>query len=83
MANPDASSPPLPKPGLPQPTVRSHIAYMLLSGLAIMVMFSLLRLALLAYNREMILTTPFRPSSKRSATVCASTCASPPTFSCR
>ncbi len=58
MANPDASSPPLAKPRLPQPTVRSHIAYMLLSGLAIMVMLSLLRLALLAYNREMILTTP-------------------------
>ncbi|WP_213876462.1 LTA synthase family protein [Pseudomonas sp. dw_358] len=41
-----------------QPTVKSHLAYMLLSGVAIMLLLSLLRLALLAYNREMILTTP-------------------------
>jgi phosphoglycerol transferase MdoB-like AlkP superfamily enzyme len=58
MATPDALQKPPAKRRLPQPTVRSHVAYMLLSGLAIMVMLSLLRLALLAYNREMILTTP-------------------------
>lgn len=58
MATPDALQKPSAKKRLPHPTVRSHVAYMLLSGLAIMVMLSLLRLALLAYNREMILTTP-------------------------
>jgi phosphoglycerol transferase MdoB-like AlkP superfamily enzyme len=41
-----------------QPTVKSHLAYTLLSGVAIMLLLSLLRLALLAYNREMILDTP-------------------------
>ncbi len=42
----------------PQPTVKSHLAYILLSGVAMMVLLSLLRLALLIYNREMILDTP-------------------------
>jgi phosphoglycerol transferase MdoB-like AlkP superfamily enzyme len=41
-----------------QPTVKSHLAYTLLCGLTIMVILSLLRLALLIYNREMILDTP-------------------------
>ncbi|WP_407315726.1 LTA synthase family protein [Pseudomonas sp. nanlin1] len=41
-----------------QPTVKSHLAYTLLSGLAIMLMLSLVRLALLVYNREMIGDTP-------------------------
>lgn len=57
MANTDALGQ---KRGLirPLPTVKSHLAYMLFSGMAIMLLLSLLRLALLAYNREMILSTP-------------------------
>jgi phosphoglycerol transferase MdoB-like AlkP superfamily enzyme len=58
MATTDAlSQRPSPK-GRLQPTVKSHLAYTLLSGLAIMLMLSGLRLALLAYNREMIGNTP-------------------------
>lgn len=38
--------------------VKSHLAYMLLCGLALMTMYSLLRAGLLAYNREMIGDTP-------------------------
>jgi phosphoglycerol transferase MdoB-like AlkP superfamily enzyme len=41
-----------------QPTVKSHLAYTLLSALVLMVMYSLLRVALLVYNREMIGDTP-------------------------
>ncbi|MDY7559809.1 LTA synthase family protein [Pseudomonas sp. 10B1] len=41
-----------------QPTVKSHLAYTLLSGIVLMVMYSLLRIALLVYNRQMIGTTP-------------------------
>jgi phosphoglycerol transferase MdoB-like AlkP superfamily enzyme len=41
-----------------QPSVKSHIAYLCLSALAMMVLLTLLRAALLAYNREMILDTP-------------------------
>ncbi|WP_397448874.1 LTA synthase family protein [Pseudomonas sp. NA-150] len=40
-----------------QPTVKSHLAYTLLSGVILMVMYSLLRVALLVYNREMIGST--------------------------
>ena len=58
MATTDALSQ-RPRPqGRLQPTVKSHLAYTLLSGLAIMLMLSGLRLALLAYNREMIGNTP-------------------------
>ncbi|WP_268800546.1 LTA synthase family protein [Pseudomonas huanghezhanensis] len=42
----------------PQPTVRSHLAYTLLSGLVLMVLYTLLRVALLVYNREGIGETP-------------------------
>lgn len=41
-----------------QPTVKSHLAFTLLCALVMMVMFTLLRVALLVYNREMILDTP-------------------------
>ena len=41
-----------------QPTVKSHLAYTLLSGLVLMVLYTLLRIALLVYNREMIGDTP-------------------------
>ena len=41
-----------------QPTVKSHLAFTLLCALIMMVMFTLLRVALLVYNREMILDTP-------------------------
>ncbi|MBC3951680.1 LTA synthase family protein [Pseudomonas folii] len=41
-----------------QPTVKSHLAYTLLSALVLMVMYTLLRVALLVYNREMIGDTP-------------------------
>ncbi|WP_122712751.1 LTA synthase family protein [Pseudomonas viridiflava] len=43
---------------LQNPTVKSHLAYTLLSGLALMVMYTLLRIGLLVYNREMIGDTP-------------------------
>jgi phosphoglycerol transferase MdoB-like AlkP superfamily enzyme len=41
-----------------QPTVKSHLAYTLLCGVILMVMYSLLRVALLVYNRAMIGNTP-------------------------
>lgn len=40
------------------PTLKSHLAYTLLSGLVIMLMLSLVRLALLIYNSDMIGDTP-------------------------
>jgi phosphoglycerol transferase MdoB-like AlkP superfamily enzyme len=58
MATPDALSQKQPARGKLQPNVKSHLAYTLLSGLAIMLMLSGLRLALLWYNREMIGDTP-------------------------
>jgi phosphoglycerol transferase MdoB-like AlkP superfamily enzyme len=58
MATPDALSQKQAARGMLQPTVKSHLAYTLLSGLAIMLMLSGLRLALLMYNREMIGDTP-------------------------
>jgi phosphoglycerol transferase MdoB-like AlkP superfamily enzyme len=41
-----------------QPTVKSHLAFLALSALALMLLYSLLRVALLAYNRELIGDTP-------------------------
>ncbi len=41
------------------PTLRSHLAYTLLSGLMIMLMLSLVRLALLLYNGDMVGQTPW------------------------
>ena len=41
------------------PTLKSHLAYTLLSGLVIMLMLSLVRLALLAYNNDMVGDTPY------------------------
>ena len=58
MANPDALNQQRSSARLLQPTVKSHLAYTLLCALVMMVMFSALRLALLVYNREMILDTP-------------------------
>ncbi|MCF4995027.1 sulfatase-like hydrolase/transferase [Pseudomonas syringae] len=58
MANPDALNQQRASNRLLQPTVKSHLAYTLLCALIMMVMFSVLRLALLVYNREMILDTP-------------------------
>ncbi|SDT45334.1 LTA synthase family protein [Pseudomonas prosekii] len=58
MANPDALNQQRASSRLLQPTVKSHLAYTLLCALVMMVMFSLLRLALLVYNRAMILDTP-------------------------
>ncbi|VVP40290.1 Phosphoglycerol transferase I [Pseudomonas fluorescens] len=58
MANPDALSQQRASSRLLQPTVKSHLAYTLLCALVMMVMFTLLRVALLVYNREMILDTP-------------------------
>ncbi|KPA89044.1 phosphoglycerol transferase family protein, alkaline phosphatase superfamily [Pseudomonas asplenii] len=58
MANPDALSTQRSSTRLPQPSVKSHLAYTLLCALIMMVMFTLLRVALLVYNREMILDTP-------------------------
>ncbi|VVN28444.1 hypothetical protein PS662_04744 [Pseudomonas fluorescens] len=58
MAIPDALNQQRASSRLLQPTVKSHLAYTLLCALVMMVMFSLLRVALLVYNREMILDTP-------------------------
>ncbi|MGF6113731.1 LTA synthase family protein [Pseudomonas frederiksbergensis] len=58
MANPDALNQQRASSRLLQPTVKSHLAYTLLCALVMMVMFSLLRVALLVYNRAMILDTP-------------------------
>ncbi|KAF2390957.1 MULTISPECIES: LTA synthase family protein [Pseudomonas] len=58
MANPDALNQQRASNRLLQPTVKSHLAYTLLCALVMMVMFSLLRVALLVYNRSMILDTP-------------------------
>jgi phosphoglycerol transferase MdoB-like AlkP superfamily enzyme len=58
MATTDAMSHKHASPRSLQPTVKSHLAYTLLSGLVLMVMYSLLRVALLVYNREMIGDTP-------------------------
>ncbi|MFJ2539107.1 MULTISPECIES: LTA synthase family protein [unclassified Pseudomonas] len=58
MAIPDALNQQRASARLLQPTVKSHLAYTLLCALVMMVMFSVLRLALLVYNREMILDTP-------------------------
>ncbi|WP_288101201.1 MULTISPECIES: LTA synthase family protein [Pseudomonas] len=58
MAIPDALNQQRASSRLLQPTVKSHLAYTLLCALVMMVMFSALRVALLVYNREMILSTP-------------------------
>ena len=58
MANPDALRQPNAGTRVLQPTVKSHLAFTLLCALVMMVMFTLLRVALLVYNREMILDTP-------------------------
>ena len=58
MAIPDALNRQRATHRLLQPTVKSHLAYTLLCVLVMMVMLSLLRLALLVYNSEMILDTP-------------------------
>jgi len=58
MAIPDALNQQRASSRLLQPTVKSHLAYTLLCALVMMVMFSLLRIALLVYNRSMILDTP-------------------------
>lgn len=58
MANPDALKQQNAAKRVLQPTVKSHLAFTLLSALIMMLMFTLLRVALLVYNREMILDTP-------------------------
>ncbi|MNO40234.1 Lipoteichoic acid synthase 1 [compost metagenome] len=58
MATTDALSQQRASSRLLQPTVKSHLAYTLLCALVIMAMLSLLRLALLVYNSEMINDTP-------------------------
>ena len=58
MANPDAPRQQHAATRMLQPTVKSHLAFTLLCALIMMVMFTLLRVALLVYNREMILDTP-------------------------
>ena len=58
MANPDAPSQQHAASRVLQPTVKSHLAFTLLCALIMMLMFTLLRVALLVYNREMILDTP-------------------------
>lgn len=58
MANPDALKQPAPSRTF-SPTLTSHLAYTLLSGLTIMLMLSLVRLGLLIYNSAMIGETPY------------------------
>ena len=58
MAIPDAPKQQHATTRVLQPTVKSHLAFTLLCALIMMVMFTLLRVALLVYNREMILDTP-------------------------
>ena len=58
MAIPDAPKQQHAATRMLQPTVKSHLAFTLLCALIMMVMFTLLRVALLVYNREMILDTP-------------------------
>ena len=58
MANPDAPKQQHAAMRMLQPTVKSHLAFTLLCALIMMLMFTLLRVALLVYNREMILDTP-------------------------
>ncbi|MFJ4145301.1 LTA synthase family protein [Pseudomonas sp. NPDC089734] len=58
MANTDAQIHRQALSRLQPPNVKSHLAYILLSGLALMVMYTLLRIGLLVYNREMIGSTP-------------------------
>jgi phosphoglycerol transferase MdoB-like AlkP superfamily enzyme len=41
-----------------QPSLKSHLAFTFLSALTLMLMYSLLRVALLVYNRELIGDTP-------------------------
>ncbi|MBT8766535.1 LTA synthase family protein [Metapseudomonas boanensis] len=50
------SRPTLARQGIP--TVKGHLTFTLLSAAALMVMYSLLRLALLVYNRELIGDSP-------------------------
>ncbi|MFQ6575686.1 LTA synthase family protein [Pseudomonas sp. UM16] len=58
MANTDALSEQRAASRPLQPTLKSHLAYTLLCGLVIMIMLSLVRLALLIYNSDMIGDTP-------------------------
>lgn len=58
MQQPDAKRPANPGRRPIQPTIASHLAFTLGSALALLVMFALLRLALLAYNHESIGDTP-------------------------
>lgn len=58
MANTDAPRQQHAAPRMLQPTVKSHLAFTLLCALIMMLMFTLLRVALLVYNREMMLDTP-------------------------
>ena len=50
-------SPPLSR-RISQPTLKSHLAFTLLSAAALLALYTLLRLALLVYNRELIGSTP-------------------------
>ena len=58
MANPDAPKQQHAATRVLEQTVNSHLAFTLLCALIMMLMFTLLRVALLVYNREMILDTP-------------------------
>ncbi|RRV07307.1 LTA synthase family protein [Pseudomonas sp. v388] len=58
MAKTDARTPGQDLSRRQAPTLKSHLAYLLLSGLVLMLMYTLLRIGLLAYNREMIGETP-------------------------
>ncbi|MBH3428735.1 LTA synthase family protein [Pseudomonas alkylphenolica] len=58
MANTDALSDQRAASRPLQPTLKSHLAYTFLCGLVIMLMLSLVRLALLVYNSDMIGETP-------------------------
>ncbi len=66
-----------------QPGLRHHLLFMTGSALALLALFSLLRLALLLFNRELLGDASLGTCSKASATACASTCVCSSTSSCR
>ncbi|MDM8349693.1 LTA synthase family protein [Pseudomonas sp. sp1636] len=58
MASTAASNRPTSAAHLSAPSLKSHLAFTLLSAMALLLLYALLRVALLVYNRELIGITP-------------------------
>ncbi|MBF7728895.1 LTA synthase family protein [Pseudomonas sp. N040] len=58
MSLPNTSSSQGSSAPLANPTIKSHLAFTLVSGLALLVIYGLLRVALLVYNHELMGSTP-------------------------